>query len=97
LRGVEEILAERGVIVSYETIRQWCARFGPLYANKLRKRQGRAGDVWHLDDINIVIIGGQRRYLWRAVDQDADVIDILARLRLRPTSPEVALVDLRSR
>ena len=80
-RGVEEILAERGVIVSYETIRQWCAHFGPLYANKLRKRQGRAGDVWYLDEVNIVVIGGQRRYLWRAVDQDDDVIDILVQKR----------------
>lgn len=81
LRGVEEILAERGVIVSYETIRQWCAHFGPLYANKIRKRQGRAGDVWHLNEVNLVIIGGQRRYLWRAVDQDGDVIDILEQKR----------------
>ena len=49
-RDVEELLAKRGVIVSYETIRQWCRKFGPEYARKLKRRQGRLGDIWHLDD-----------------------------------------------
>jgi len=72
-RDVEELLAKRGIIVSYETIRQWCRKFGPEYARKLKRR---LGDVWHLDEV-FVNIQGQRHYLWRAVDQDGDVIDIL--------------------
>ncbi len=75
-RDVEELLAKRGIIVSYETIRQWCRKFGPEYARKLKRRQGRLGDVWHLDEV-FVKIRGERHYLWRAVDQDGDVIDIL--------------------
>jgi len=75
-REVEELLAERGVVVSYETIRQWCQKFGPRYARKLRRRQGRLGDIWHLDEL-FVNIQGKRHHLWRAVDQDGDVIDLL--------------------
>jgi len=75
-RDVEDLLAERGVIVSYEAIRQWCWKFGPDYARRLRRRQGRLGDTWHLDEL-FVNIQGRRHYLWRAVDQDGDVIDIL--------------------
>ena len=79
-RDVEDLLAERGVIVSYETIRQWCRKFGPEHARKLFRRQGRLGDTWHLDEL-FVTIQGQGQYLWRAVDQDGDVIDILVQLR----------------
>ena len=75
-RDVEEILAKRGILVTYETIRQWCRKFGPEYARELKRRQGRLGDVWLLDEV-FVKIGGERQYLWRAVDQDGDVIDIL--------------------
>ena len=75
-RDVEELLAKRGISVSYETIRQWCRKFGPEYARKLKRRQGRLGDIWYLDEV-FVKIGGERHYLWRAVDQDGDVIDIL--------------------
>jgi putative transposase len=75
-RDVEELLAERGVVVTYETIRQWCLKFGPRYAQKLKRRQGRLGDIWHLDEL-FVNIQGKRHYLWRAVDQDGDVIDLL--------------------
>ncbi len=75
-RDVEELLAERGIVVSYETIRQWCRKFGPRYARRLRRRQGRLGDIRHLDEV-FVNIRGKRHYLWRAVDQDGDVIDIL--------------------
>jgi hypothetical protein len=62
--------------VSYETIRQWCQKFGPDYARKLKRREGRLGDHWHLDEV-FIRINGQQQYLWRAVDQDGDVIDIL--------------------
>jgi putative transposase len=75
-RDVEDLLAERGVIVSYETIRSWCAKFGPEYARRARRWRGQLGDTWFLDEV-FVTIRGTRHYLWRAVDQDGDVIDIL--------------------
>ena len=75
-RDVEELLAKRGILVTYETVRQWCRKFGPEYARKLKRRQGRLGDIWYLDEV-FVKIRGERHYLWRAVDQDGDVIDIL--------------------
>ena len=81
-RDVEDLLAQRGITVSYETIRQWCRKFGIEYARTLRRRQGRLGDTWHLDEL-FVTIQGQRQYLWRAVDQDGDVIDILVQPRSR--------------
>ena len=75
-RDVEDLLAQRGIIVTYEAIRLWCLKFGPKYARTLKRRQGRLGDTWHLDEL-FVTIQGRRKYLWRAVDQDGDVIDIL--------------------
>lgn len=80
LRDVEELLAERGISVSYETIRQWCAHFGPQYARKLRRHGGGFGDVWHLDEV-FVSIRGERHYLWRAIDRDGHVLDILVQRR----------------
>ena len=77
---MEELLAERGVAVSYEAIRNWCLKFGPSYARTLRRKQGRFGDIWHVDEL-FVTIRGQRYYLWRAVDQDGDVIDFLVTRR----------------
>src|SRR5881396_1970803 len=79
-RDVEDLLAERRITVSYETIRQWCRKFGTEYARGLRRRLGRLGDTWHLDEL-FVTIQGQRQYLWRAVDQDGQVIDILVQPR----------------
>ena len=79
-RDVEDLLAERVITVSYETIRQWCGKFGPDYARRLKRHQGRLGDTWFLDEV-FVTINGQRQYLWRAVDQDGDVIDILVQPR----------------
>lgn len=79
-REVEELLAERGITVTYDTVRQWCQKFGPDYARKLKKRQGRLGDRWYLDEV-FVTIQGQRQYLWRAVGQDGDAIDILVQRR----------------
>ena len=64
-RDVEDLLAERGVVVSYETVRQWCRKFGPAYARRLKRRQGRLGDTWFLDEV-FVTINGERQYLWRA-------------------------------
>ena len=79
-RDTEDLLAQRGITVSYEAIRQWCQTFGPAYAQRLRRRRGRMGDTWYLDEL-FVTIRGQRQYLWRAVDQDGDVIDILVQPR----------------
>ena len=75
-RDAEDLLAQRGVTVTYETIRPWCQRFGPVYARQLRRRRGRMGDTWHLDEV-FVTIQGRQQYLWRAVDEDGDVLDIL--------------------
>jgi transposase-like protein len=77
---VEDLLAHRGVTVSYESIRHWCETFGLAYARRLRQRAGPVGDTWHLDEL-FVTIRGQRQYLWRAVDQDGEVIDILLQSR----------------
>ena len=70
-REVEELLAERDITVTYETIRQWCQKFGLGYAHKLKHRQGRLGDTCHIDEA-IVIIQGQHQYLWPAVDGDRE-------------------------
>ena len=79
-RDVQELMLERGVDVSYETIRAWCDRFGQEYANQLRRRGPRRGDKWHLDEV-FVSISGAQRYLWRAVDQHGNVLDVLVQSR----------------
>ena len=80
LRDVEEMLAMRGVRLSYETVREWCLKFGQTYANGLRHKSPRPGDQWHLDEV-FLKINGRLHYLWRAVDQDGDVLDILVQSR----------------
>ncbi|WSZ64285.1 IS6 family transposase [Streptomyces canus] len=80
LREVEELMLERGVIVSYETVRRWCRKFGQQYANALCHRQPRPGDRWDLDEV-FIRINGDQKYLWRAVDQDGNVLDILVQKR----------------
>jgi putative transposase len=75
-RDVEELLAMRGVSLSYETVREWCLKFGQTYANGLRRRSPRPSDRWHLDEV-FLKINGRIHYLWRAIDQDGDVLDIL--------------------
>jgi putative transposase len=75
-RDVEELLFARGVIVTYEAIRKWCRTFGQHYANQLRHRRPKPGDKWHLDEV-FLTIKGERHDLWRAVDQDGHVLDIL--------------------
>jgi putative transposase len=79
-REVEEMMLARGVVVSHETVRQWCAKFGQTYANALRRRRPRPGDKWHLDEV-FITINGRRQYLWRAVDQNGNVLDILVTSR----------------
>jgi putative transposase len=79
-REVEEMMLARGVVVSHETIRQWCQKFGQTYANELRRRRPRPGDKWHLDEV-FIKIHGKTHYLWRAVDQHGIVLDILVQAR----------------
>jgi putative transposase len=80
LRMVEEMLAARGIIVSHETVRQWALKFGQAFANQIRRRLPRAGDKWHLDEVAITI-AGKKHWLWRAVDQDGVVLDVLVQSR----------------
>ncbi|MET9385805.1 IS6 family transposase [Streptomyces sp. NPDC002928] len=79
-REVEELMLERSVVVSYETVRRWCVKFGQGYAGALRRRRPRPGDKWHLDEA-FIKINGELKYLWRAVDQDGNVLDILVQNR----------------
>jgi putative transposase len=74
------MLAARGIVVSHETVRQWALKFGRLFAAALRRRQPRAGDKWHLDEL-VIAIKGQKYWLWRAVDQHGVVLDILIQSR----------------
>jgi putative transposase len=80
LRDVKLLFAERGVVVSRETLRRWCEKFGQTFACRLRRRRPRRGDKWHLDEV-FIRIQGVRHYLWRAVDQDGVVPDILVQPR----------------
>jgi putative transposase len=80
LRHVDEILAARGVVVSHETVRQWGLKFGQGIANRIRRRLPAPGDKWHLDEVAVKIAGVQH-WLWRAVDQDGIVLDILVQSR----------------
>jgi putative transposase len=80
LRMVEEMLAARGIIVSHETVRQWALRFGQDFANRIRRKLPCAGDKWHLDEVAIKIAGVQH-WLWRAVDQNGMVLDVLVQSR----------------
>jgi putative transposase len=80
LRHVDEILAARGITVSHETVRQWALKFGQSVANQIRRRLPRAGDTWHLDEV-AVKIARKKHWLWRAVDQDGMVLDILVQSR----------------
>jgi putative transposase len=79
-RDVEELLFTRGIIVTYEAIRKWCRKFGQPYANALRRRRPKPGDKWHMDEV-FLTIQGKRHYLWRAVDQDGNILDILVQRR----------------
>jgi len=77
---VEELLAERGGIVTDETVRQWCRTFGQTEANALRRRRPRPGDTWHLDAV-FIQLNGRQPYRWRAVDRDGQVLDLLVQAR----------------
>jgi transposase-like protein len=79
-RDVEDLLAERGLDVSYETVRRWVLKFGLLFAKELRRRRHRASSQWHLDEM-AVLIGGKQFWLWRAVDDEGEVLDLLVQRR----------------
>jgi putative transposase len=74
-RDVEDLLAERGITVSYETIRLWCIKFGALYSRRLKRKHRGYGDTFYIDEA-FVKINGKQHYLWRAVDQDGEVVDV---------------------
>jgi len=79
-RNIEEMMAKRGVPVTYETVREWCQKFGSVYAARLKKKRVRFGAKWHLDEV-FLKMNGVQHYLWRAVDQNGVVIDILVQPR----------------
>ena len=80
LRDVEDLLAERGIDVSYETVRCWARKFGPAIARNLKRLHGRADSIWHLDEM-VVRINGKRMYMWRAVDKEGVVLDAIVQKR----------------
>ena len=73
-RAIEDLLAERGIYTSYESIRLWCNKFGPHYARRLKRKHNGFGETFYIDEV-FVKIHGQQKYLWRAVDQDGEVVD----------------------
>ena len=77
---VEDLLAARGIVVSHETVRRWAEKFGRDFAGAIRRRAPQLGDKWHLDEV-VITIGGQKHWLWRAVDQDGFVLDALVQSR----------------
>jgi putative transposase len=79
-RDIEELLAERGIQVSYESIRRWVARFGTQIARRLRHHRPRPHSLWHLDEV-FVSMNGQRSYLWRAIDQNGEILDVLVQAK----------------
>ena len=79
-RDVEDLLAERGLDISYETVRRWVLKFGPLFARELRRRRPRPTARWHLDEM-AVMIAGRRFWLWRAIDDEGEVLDLLVQRR----------------
>ena len=80
LRLVEEMLAARGIVVSHETVRQWALKFGQAFANQIQRRLPAVGDKWHLDEV-VLKIAGKKHWLWRVVDQDGIVLDVLVQSR----------------
>jgi len=95
-RLIEEMLLERGIIVSYETIRRWSLKFGAAFARSLRRKPAKRGDIWHLDEVRIVI-RDQPHWLWRAVDRDGYVLDEILQTRRNTKAAKRLLTRLLSR
>jgi putative transposase len=89
-RDIEDLLAERGLDISYETVRRWVTKFGPLFARELRHRRPRPTGRWHMDEM-VVTIAGKRFWLWRAVDSEGEVLDLLVQSR-RNTAAAIRLM-----
>jgi putative transposase len=87
------MIRARGVALTQETIRHWCLKFGQSFANGLRRRQTRPGDHWHLDEV-LIRIGGRTHYLWRAVDQEGDLLDILVQRQREKKAAQMFLRKL---
>jgi len=96
LRDVEDLLAERGVIVSYESIRVWCQRFGTQISASIRRDRPDPSDKWHLDEV-VISIRGQKHWLWRAVDAKGDVLEILVQSRRNAQAAKRFLTKLMKR
>ncbi len=94
IRDVEDLLAERNISVSYESIRLWINKFGPEFTRRLRRRHPGFGDTYFLDEV-FVKIGGKQHYLWRAVDQDGEVVDVYLQVR-RDANSEAFLLTFSS-
>src|SRR6202041_3285201 len=93
LRMVEEMLAERGICVTYETVRQWGKKFGKAFSDQIRKRAPARGDKWHMDEV-VVSIAGERHWLWRAVDQNGFVLDVLVQRRRNGSAAQRLMAKL---
>jgi putative transposase len=96
LRLVEEMLLERGIVMSYETIRRWGCKFGPAFVKQLRRKKPSRQDIWHLDEV-LISIGGRKHWLWRAVDQDGYVLDEIVQARRDTNAAKRLLVRLLKR
>ncbi|MBO1909705.1 IS6 family transposase [Microvirga sp. 3-52] len=96
LRLVEEMLLERSIVVSYETIRRWGKKFGPEYARRLRRKPPSHNDIWHLDEV-VISISGKKHWLWRAVDQDGYVLDEIVQSRRNTKAAKRLLTRLLKR
>ncbi|MGO1163955.1 IS6 family transposase [Brucella sp. C7-11G] len=94
-RMVEDMLAYRGIIVTHKTVREWAEKFGRNYANQIRRRCPRLGDKWHLDEV-VITIKGERHFLWRAVDQDGFVLEVLVQKRRDTKAAKRFIVKLLS-
>jgi putative transposase len=92
-RLIEEMLLERGIIVSYETVRRWSLKFGAAFARGLRRKRAKPGDIWHLDEVRIAI-KGRPHWLWRAVDQDGYVLDEIVQTRRNTKAARRVLIRL---
>ena len=86
-RDVEDLMAERGLDVSYETVRRWCLKFGPAIARNLRSKRPAPSDHWHLDEM-VIVVRGERYWFWRAVDNEGEVLDFLVQSRRNTEAAE---------
>jgi putative transposase len=95
-RDVEALMATRGVTLTYEAVRYWCRKFGPAYAHPWRRRRPRSGDMWHLDEV-FRTIRGEQHYLWRAVDQEGNILDMLVQRQRNTTAAKTCFRKLLQR